>query len=168
MATVQRIAQLIGWVLVLFAIWGGVRAGMSMETDPALAPAILGVFPVNFPHNLLHLAIGLWGIRAAGTRGAALAYAVLAGVVFLVLAVVGLFAPSGFGLLPLGGGSTWLHAGLGVGLLAIGRRLGRVDAGPTVQPAATRTVMPPPPGSPPGRESTPEPREDGPGDPATG
>lgn len=44
----------------------------------------------------------------------------IAGVVYLVLAVVGLMSPNGFGFVPLGGNDIWLHAVLGVAMLAAG------------------------------------------------
>ncbi len=146
MTAIQRIAQVFGWAFVVMAIWGAAVSGMSMEADPGRAPAILGVFPVNFAHNLVHLLFGLWGIRAARSRSGARLFAVLAGAAYVVLALLGLFAPSGFGLVPLGGGDIWLHAGLGAALLVSGLVLADNDEEPRVEPAGTRTVMPPPEG----------------------
>jgi hypothetical protein len=64
--TVQRVAQIFGWVFVLVAVWGFVVSGASMEAGED-APAILGLFPVNVLHNLAHLLLGIWGILAART-----------------------------------------------------------------------------------------------------
>ena len=63
--TVQRVAQIFGWIRPLVAIWGFFVTGGSMEVGPE-APAILGLFPVNVVHNLAHLILGIWGILAAG------------------------------------------------------------------------------------------------------
>lgn len=143
MTAVQHVARLVGWLFVLIAIWGAVLAGTSMEADPALAPRLWGLFPVNFLHNLVHLLVGLWGISASRTADAARFFATGAGVVYLLLALLGLVFPSGFGLVPLGSHDIWLHALLGVALLAAGFALASSGTA-TLEPAGTRTVRPPP------------------------
>ncbi len=153
MTAVQHVARLFGWIFVLIAIWGAVLAGTSMEADPSLAPRLWGLFPVNFLHNLVHLLIGLWGIGASRSAESARGFAALAGAVYLVLAVVGLLAPAGFGLVPLGGHDVWLHALLGVVLVVAGVTLAPA-ATPEVEPAGTRTVQPP-------TAASPEPPEHG-------
>ena len=117
--TVQRLAQVFGWIFVLVAAWGFFVSGGSMEAGPD-APAILGLFPVNVLHNLAHLILGIWGILAARTFGGARTYARVAGVLYLLLAVLGLVDPTAFGLIPLGGGDIWLHAVLGIVLAGVG------------------------------------------------
>ena len=84
------------------------------------APAILGLFPVNVLHNVAHLILGLWGIVASRNFGSAKTYAQIAGVLYLVLAVLGFVDPTGFGLLPLGGADIALHAVLGIILAGVG------------------------------------------------
>jgi hypothetical protein len=117
--TVQRVAQIFGWIFVLVGIWGFFVTGGSMEAGPE-APAILGLFPVNVLHNLAHLLLGVWGILAARSFGGAKAYARLAGVLYLLLAGLGLVDPTAFGLLPLGGNDVWLHVALGAVLALVG------------------------------------------------
>jgi hypothetical protein len=117
--TVQRVAQIFGWIFVLVGLWGFFVTGGSMEAGPD-APAILGLFPVNVLHNLAHLALGVWGILAARSFGGARTYARVAGVLYLLLAILGFVDPSAFGLMPLGGGDIGLHVGLGLVLAAIG------------------------------------------------
>ena len=117
--TVQRVAQIFGWVFVLVAIWGFFVSGGSMDAGMD-APAILGLFPVNVLHNVAHLILGLWGIVASRNFGSAKTYAQIAGVVYLVLAVLGFVDPTGFGLLPLGGADIALHAVLGIILAGVG------------------------------------------------
>ena len=117
--TVQRVAQIFGWVFVLVAVWGFFVAGGSMEAGMD-APAILGLFPVNVLHNLAHLLLGAWGIVASRSFGSAKAYAQIAGILYLVLAVLGFVDPTGFGLIPLGGGDIGLHAVLGLILAGVG------------------------------------------------
>lgn len=117
MTRLQRVSQLAGWVFVVLAIWGALLTGPSMDAELATAPRLWGLFPVNFAHNLVHMVLGVWGIAAARSARAARGYTVGAGALYLVLAVLGLLTPTGFGLVPLGGHDVWLHALLGVALL---------------------------------------------------
>ena len=117
--TVQRVAQIFGWVFVLVAVWGFFITGGSMEAGMD-APEILGLFPVNVLHNLAHLLLGIWGIVASRSFGSARSYAQIAGILYLVLAVLGFVDPTGFGLIPLGGGDIGLHAVLGLILAGVG------------------------------------------------
>jgi hypothetical protein len=120
MTTVQRAAQIFGIVFLLVAIIGFVTSGSSMEADPAMAAKIFGLFAVNAVHNGVHLAFGIWGLLAARSVQGARNYTIIAGALYAVLAVLGLVAPDGFGLVPLGGNDIWLHALLAAGLLASG------------------------------------------------
>ena len=111
MTTVQRIAQIFGWVFLLVGALGFVYAhGMEMGM-------LLNVFPVNAPHNLVHMLFGVWGILASRSFAGAKTYTQAAGIIYLVLAVLGYFVPDGFGIVPLGGNDIWLHVVLG-GVLA--------------------------------------------------
>jgi len=121
MTTVQRIAQIFGIVFILVAIYGFTQTGMAnMESDPARAPQLLGLFPVNVLHNAVHLLFGIWGLVASRTFNGARSYARIAGVLYLLLAVLGLVVPNGFGLVPLGGYDVWLHVALGLVLAVVG------------------------------------------------
>lgn len=117
--TVQRVAQIFGWVFVLIAVWGFFVTGGSMEAGPD-APAILGLFPVNVLHNLAHLILGLWGIIASRSFGSAKTFAQIGGVLYLLLTVLGLVDPTAFGMMPLGRGNIPLHAVLGLILAGVG------------------------------------------------
>jgi len=81
---------------------------------------LLGLFPVNALHNLVHLVFGGWRLVAGGTPAGAAAYCQIGGIAYLTLAVVGALTPTGFGLVPLGGHDVWLHAVLGAILTAVG------------------------------------------------
>ncbi|MBD2565991.1 MULTISPECIES: DUF4383 domain-containing protein [Nostoc] len=73
---------------------------------------LLSSFPINILHNLVHIAVGIWGlvsysnyIRARNYgRGLALFYG--------VLAIMGLLPVLNtvFGLIPVFGNDVWLHA----------------------------------------------------------
>lgn len=142
MTTIQRIAQVFGWVFIVVAIWGAAVSGTSMDADVATADRLWGLFPVNFLHNLVHLAFGIWGLIASRSSGASRSYALLAGAIYIILAVLGLFFPDGFGLVPLGDNDIWLHAFLGVALLVAGLTLASRTL-ETIEPVGTRTVPPP-------------------------
>lgn len=77
---------------------------------------LLGMFPVNLYHNIVHLLFGLWGIAASRSAGGSLTYARGVAIIYLVLAICG-FIPSldtlG-GMVPLYGNDVWLHLGLAV------------------------------------------------------
>ena len=120
MTTVQRISQVFGIVFIVVAVLGFIQGGMSMEADPELAPKMLGLFPVNVLHNLVHLAFGVWGLLAARSFTGAVSYARIAGVIYLVLAALAFVDPTTFGLIPIGGNDIWLHVLLGAVLAGVG------------------------------------------------
>ena len=117
---VQTVARIFGVVFLLIGALGFVTGGMSMEADPALAPKVLGLFPVNVLHNAVHLLFGVWGLAASRTVSGAAMYAKGAGGIYVVLALLGFVAPSTFGLIPIGGNDIWLHALIGIVLVAVG------------------------------------------------
>jgi hypothetical protein len=117
----QRVALIFGVVFILVAILGFVtHGGTGMDASMETAPKLLGLFPVNLLHNVVHLLFGLWGIAASRTAPAARTYCRLGGIIYLVLAVLGFVAPTTFGLIPIGGNDIWLHAVLGLALAGVG------------------------------------------------
>ena len=121
----QRLAQIWGWGFIVTGIAGFFASGISMTADHELAPRLLGLFPVNLVHNLVHLLFGAWGVAASRSHGASRAYFTGAGVIYLVLAALGYVAPNGFGLVPIGGNNNiGLHVFLALGLL-LSRMLAR-------------------------------------------
>ena len=133
---VQRAAQLFGWGFVIVGVLGFFATGASMEDDPLLAPKLLGLFPVNVMHNVVHLLLGVWGLASSASFAASKAYAVGAGVIYLLLALLGFVAPSLFGMVPIGGNDVWLHVLFGLPLLVIGLTAKRREAVAT-EPGAT-------------------------------
>src|SRR5438477_11611216 len=83
---VKRIAMLFGVVFLLVGVLGLflTPAGMQMGVD-ANAKPLLGLFPVNLLHNVVHIAFGVWGLLAARTFSGAQAYCKIGGVVYLLL-----------------------------------------------------------------------------------
>ena len=120
--TIQKLAALFGVVFILVAIMGFVApGGMQMQpADPATAAKVLGMFPVNLLHNIVHLLFGIWGLAASRSWGGSKSYFTIAGAIYAVLTCVGFLSPSGFGLVPLGGNDIWLHAVLAIAMLGIG------------------------------------------------
>lgn len=117
MTTVQRVAQIFGVVFLLVGIAGMIPGLGSYTMDEV---AMLGMFPVNVLHNIVHILFGVWGLMAAGTFAGAKSYATIAGIIYLVLAALGFVWPDGFGVVHLGGNNIWLHAALGIVLTAVG------------------------------------------------
>ena len=121
MTGLQRIAQLFGIAFVAVALLGFLTStGLSMRGEMEHAGRILGLFPVNLPHNLAHLAFGVWGLVAARSWRAAKLYCQVSGIAYLLLAVVGYVSPDLGGHLPLGGADIFLHVTLGAILAVVG------------------------------------------------
>jgi hypothetical protein len=118
---VKRIAMLFGVVFLLVGILGLflTPTGMQMGIDPAGKP-LLGLFPVNLLHNVVHILFGVWGLLAARTFAGSVTFAKVGGIIYLLLAVVGLAAPTTFGLIPIGGNDVWLHCLIGLVLAGAG------------------------------------------------
>ena len=117
MTLAQRLAQIFGWGFIVVGIAGFFASGFSMTADHMTAPKLLGLFPVNLVHNLVHLLFGAWGVASSRSLGATRAYLAGAGIIYLVLAALGYVAPNGFGLVPLGGADIGLHVFLALALL---------------------------------------------------
>lgn len=120
MTMVQRIAQVVGWAFVAIGVAGFFVTGMSMESDPDLAPKLLGLFPLNVLHNVVHLLFGVWGIVASRSVGASRTYGRVGGVAYLALAIIAFIEPDLFGLMPIGFHDIWLHVLLSVVLAIAG------------------------------------------------
>ena len=85
---------------------------------------LLGLFPVNAVHNVVHIAVGVAGLAAysSGVSGSRI-FAQGVGIVYAVLALVGItIAGSGnfLGLVPIGGLDIALHAVTAAVLLFVG------------------------------------------------
>lgn len=112
-------ALIIGIVYALVGLMGLLGIGLQPPTGhPALAieaqhGRLLGLFPVNILHNIVHLLIGLWGIAAYRSYGGARAFARALAIIYALLAIMGLLPQpfnTTFGLVPIFGNDVWLHA----------------------------------------------------------
>jgi hypothetical protein len=118
--TLQKLAGVFGVIFILVAVLGFiVPGGLVMAMDPKTG-MVLGVFPVNLLHNIVHLLFGIWGLVASRTWAGSKQFFTVGGIIYVVLTVLGFLSPTGFGLVPLGGADIGLHAVLAVAMLAIG------------------------------------------------
>ena len=113
MSLAQRFAQVFGAVYLLVGILGFI--------PPLLSPApgwgpfggfLLTLFAVNWLHSLAHVLIGVAGLVTFRNPLAASTYALVVGIAYALLFVLGLFGgPVGplDGLLPLNGLDNILH-----------------------------------------------------------
>lgn len=117
--SVRTFALIIGIAYLGAALLGFVPAALTPPEadDPAvrvhaLHGHLLGLFPVNIVHNLVHLAIGAWGLIASRNTVHARRFSRTLAVLYGALAVFGLIPglQTLFGLVPLHGHDIWLHA----------------------------------------------------------
>lgn len=115
----RNFALIVGVAYLIFGVLGFVPGLLSPPSAnaphlviTAFYGYLLGLFPVNFVHNLIHLAVGAWGVAAARSGSGASAYAKTVAILYGVLAVMGFLPPfnTTFGLAPIHGHDIWLHA----------------------------------------------------------
>lgn len=119
MGPARTFALVIGIVYLLVGIMGFVPGLVQPPQNggdliiEAGHGRLLGIFPINVAHNLVHLAIGAWGLVGSRSNGGAVAFARGLTILYALLAVMGLIPATNtmFGLAPLHGNDVWLHAG---------------------------------------------------------
>lgn len=117
----QTGALVFGVTFLLFGILGlFVHNGMGMDANNETTGRLLGLFPVNLLHNIVHLAFGVWGLVASRSWGASRSYGRIGAIIYAVLVVMAFVDPTTFGLVPIGSHDIWLHAVLAAGLAYIG------------------------------------------------
>lgn len=116
--TARNFALIAGIVYIAAGIAGFVPPLMrpvAADAPPvsvtAFYGAVLGLFPANILHHLVHVAIGAWGIAASRTMRGAGTYAKTLAIFYAVLGIMGLIPGLNtvFGLIPLFGHDVWLH-----------------------------------------------------------
>ena len=117
----QQLARLFGAVYLIVGVLGFVPIAPITTPPPPDADFLVlsqlyrylaGVFPVNAIHDVVHLAIGIWGLVSSRSPEKARAFWRGAAVVLGIFAILG-FIPTlstVFGIVPLGGYDAWLHA----------------------------------------------------------
>ena len=118
----QYFALFIGIIFVLIGVAGFIP---DFVQPPAVNPDavnlsytngygyLMGLFPINVLHNIVHLTVGIAGILASLSLGSARLYSGVLALFYGALTVFGLFPPtqSTLGLIPIFGNDVWLHAG---------------------------------------------------------
>lgn len=124
---IQMAAAAVGVVFLLVGILGFVPGITSNFDDIEFVgheseAELLGIFQVNILHNLVHLIFGVFGLLLARTAPLARSYLLLGGVVYLVLWLYGMVIDldTSWNFVSLNTADNWLHAGLGVGMVALG------------------------------------------------
>ena len=115
----RKFALIFGLIYLLVGILGFVPAAVhppEMSGELVVDEGhgrLLGIFPINWLHNIVHLAIGLWGLLASRSFGGAVSFARGIAIFYGLLAVLGLIPGTNtlFGLVPIYGHDIWLHAG---------------------------------------------------------
>ncbi|MFJ8578179.1 DUF4383 domain-containing protein [Micromonospora sp. NPDC093277] len=92
--------------------WAGHESGAKL----------FGTFQVSVLHNLLHLASGVAGLAMSRTVPGARAFLVGGGAIYVLLWLYGLVINRGTAanFIPVNLADSWLHFGLGVGMIALG------------------------------------------------
>jgi hypothetical protein len=116
----RTFALALGIALILAGVAGFIPGLVTQGPHVAgAAPAagvsfgyLLGLFPVNGLHNLVHIAWGLYGVLAWRSLRGAQGFAKASTVVYGALVVLGLLPGLNtlFGVIPLFGHDVWLHA----------------------------------------------------------
>lgn len=110
-------ALVVGIVYLLVGLLGFIGP-LNAYTGPDLAVDagagnLLGLFPINILHNIVHLAIGAWGLASYRSISGSVMFARGLAIFYGLLAILGLLpAPfnTTFGLIPIHGADVALHA----------------------------------------------------------
>ena len=116
---VQKFALIFGIVYALVGLLGFVP-GLVQPPAPGNPPLafdagyglLLGLFPINLLHNLVHVVVGVAGVMSASRFASARAYSRALAIVFGLLTIMGLVPglDTTAGLIPLFGADVLLHA----------------------------------------------------------
>lgn len=123
MTTSRLFALVFGAVYVFVGLFGFLRPltdaphGGVLVTNTVL---LLGIFAVNWFHNLAHVLIGASGLVASSRTNTARLWAVTIGTAYALLFVVGLFTKDFLGILPLNDADNVLHLASAVLALVMG------------------------------------------------
>jgi hypothetical protein len=112
----RTVAAVFGVVYVLVGVLGFIPAFVTGGAPSGMESAsgsLLGIFPVNAIHNVVHLVIGAALLYGATGRDAAVGVLKVIGAAYVLFGVLGIISPDGFGILPLGGADILLHFATG-------------------------------------------------------
>lgn len=116
----KTMALLFGVVFILIGAAGFIPGLVQQPITPHEgtltmdqgAGNLLGLFPVNMLHNIVHILFGVIGLAASRSVGGARGYFRFVFLAYAVLAILGLIPQTHtlFGMVPLHGNDIWLHA----------------------------------------------------------
>ena len=119
--SVNAAALLFGVVFIVVGLAGFFASPPAADAPPLTIEhghgLVLGIFPVNTLHNIVHLLFGVLGIVASrGAFTAAQTYFRAVAVSYALLTVLGLLpaTQTTFGLVPIWGPDVWLHGAIAV------------------------------------------------------
>jgi hypothetical protein len=136
MPFIQLVATVSGIIFLAVSALGFAAGGGGHPMLHMAPGLLLGLFPVNVLHNVVHMAFGLWGVVAGRSAARSVTYALGSGAAYLVLAICGMITPSLLGMVPIGGYDVVLHLALAVGLAGAGFWAMWFAPAPAAQPAA--------------------------------
>lgn len=100
---------------ILGFVPGIVSAAVSQPDPPLVVDAgygyLMGLFPVNILHNVVHLTVGIWGVTSSRSYKGALVYSQGLAIFYSLLAVMGIIPvlSTTMGLIPIFGHDVLLH-----------------------------------------------------------
>lgn len=113
MSLVRIVVLVFGVVYVLVGVLGflgdPIVADATHDTMPSADGDLLGIFPINMLHNVVHLLIGAALLYGATAHAQAVLMARIVAGIYLVVGLLGFVAPDTFGLMPIGGPDILLH-----------------------------------------------------------
>lgn len=117
--TTRNFALFSGILFIALGILGFIPSFLSeplTQTDPPLLVNtgygnLFGLFPTNIVHNIVHLAVGLWGLSSFRDSKTSLFYCQAFAILYSLIAVMGLLPGLGttLGLMPIFGGNVLLN-----------------------------------------------------------
>jgi hypothetical protein len=123
MSLTRTVTLVFGAVYVLVGVLGflgdPIVAEAAHEDMQSASGDLLGLFPINVLHNIVHLAIGAFLLWGSTEHDRAVLAARTVGGVYLLVGLLGFVAPDTFGLMPIGGNDIWLHLASALVLLGV-------------------------------------------------
>lgn len=116
--TITKFTKIMGILFVLAAVGGFVPGLLHAPhtDDPNLVVdsfygRLMGLFPVNVLHNLVHLLLGIWALVASKNVASSIVYCRASSIFYGFLVLIGLVPALNtmFGLVPIFGHDVWLH-----------------------------------------------------------
>ena len=123
MSLARMVVLAFGAVYVVVGVLGFLGDPIVMDASHAdmesASGDLLGLFPINVVHNIVHLLIGAFLLWGATRHDRAVLSARVVGAVYLLVGLLGFVAPDTFGLMPIGGNDIWLHLATAAVLLGV-------------------------------------------------